>query len=90
VVNTRQRGRHIAQTLGFDGHEQVRIATAISEVARLAASGANGHIEFLLEDGSTPALRVRVRAPTSVNDGLVSGTRRTRSVRAPRSLPRSG
>jgi signal transduction histidine kinase len=74
VVNTRQRGRHIAQTLGFDGHEQVRIATAISEVARLAAASANGHIEFLLEDAPTPTLLVRVRAPTSVNGGFVSGT----------------
>jgi len=74
VVNTRQRGRHIAQTLGFDGHEQVRIATAISEVARLAAASANGHIEFLLEDAPTPTLLVRVRAPTSVNGGFVSGS----------------
>jgi len=74
VVNTRQRGRHIAQTLGFDSHEQVRIATAISEVARLAAASANGHIEFLLEDVPTPTLLVRVRAPTSVNGGFVSGT----------------
>jgi signal transduction histidine kinase len=74
VVNTRQRGRHIAQTLGFDGHEQVRIATAISEVARLAAASANGHIEFLLEHGPTPTLLVRVRAPSSVNGGFVSGS----------------
>ncbi|WP_309889853.1 ATP-binding protein [Archangium sp.] len=74
VVNTRQRGRHIAQTLGFDSHDQVRIATAISEVARLAAASANGHIEFLLEDVPTPTLIVRVRAPTSVNGGFVSGS----------------
>jgi signal transduction histidine kinase len=74
VVNTRQRGRHIAQALGFDGHEQVRIATAISEVARLAASAANGHIEFLLEDGPAPTLLVRVRVPTSLNGGFVSGS----------------
>jgi signal transduction histidine kinase/CheY-like chemotaxis protein len=73
VVNTRQRGRHIAQALGFDGQEQVRIATAISEVARLAASHANGHIEFLLEEAPVPSLLVRVRASAS-NEGLVAGS----------------
>ncbi|MCY1073422.1 ATP-binding protein [Archangium lansingense] len=72
VVNTRQRGRHIAQALGFDGQEQVRIATAISEVARLAASQSNGHIEFLLEEAPVPSLLVRVRASAS-NVGLVVG-----------------
>jgi len=73
VVNTRQRGRHIAQSLGFDGQDQVRIATAISEVARLAASQANGHIEFLLEEAPVPTLLVRVRASSS-NEGLVAGS----------------
>ncbi|WPB76504.1 ATP-binding protein [Archangium violaceum] len=72
VVNTRQRGRHIAQSLGFDGQDQVRIATAISEVARLAATQANGHIEFLLEELPEPSLLVRVRA-SSFNEGLVAG-----------------
>ena len=73
VVNIRQRGRHIAQSLGFDGHDQVRIATAISEVARLAVSGTQGHIEFLLEETPVPSLLVRVRASAS-HDGLVSGS----------------
>ncbi|MFL5358549.1 ATP-binding protein [Archangium sp.] len=73
VVNTRQRGRHIAQALGFDGQDQVRIATAISEVARLAAAEANGHIEFLLEDLPVPALLVRVRA-SATHEGLVAGS----------------
>jgi signal transduction histidine kinase len=72
VVNTRQRGRHIAQALGFDGQDQVRIATAISEVARLAASHSNGHIEFLLEEVPVPSLLVRVRA-SALNEGLVMG-----------------
>ncbi|MET0405021.1 MAG: ATP-binding protein [Cystobacter sp.] len=72
VVNIRQRGRRIAQVLGFDGQDQVRIATAISEVARLAVTQSNGHIEFLLEDSLSPSLLVRVRAPAST-PGLVSG-----------------
>jgi signal transduction histidine kinase len=75
VVNTRQRGRHIAQALGFDGQEQVRIATAVSEVARLAAADAHGSIEFVLEEEPLPALLVRVWA--SADGGLVSGGRDT-------------
>ncbi|HEX8439067.1 ATP-binding protein [Archangium sp.] len=74
VVNTRQRGRHVAQSLGFDGQEQVRIATAISEVARLAASDASGRIEFLLEETPVPALLVRVWASASPDKGLVLGS----------------
>ncbi|HYO51540.1 ATP-binding protein [Archangium sp.] len=72
VVNTRQRGRHIAQALGFEGPEQVRIATAVSEVARLAASSTHGHIEFLLEEAPVPSLLVRVWAAES-GGGLVAG-----------------
>ena len=72
VVNTRQRGRHIAQVLGFEGQEQVRIATAISEVARLAIADGNGSIEFLLEEFPAPALLVRVLAPASLQ-GLIVG-----------------
>ena len=71
VVNTRQRGRHIAQALGFDGPELVRFATAVSEVARLAAADAHGSIEFVLDEEPQPTLVVRVRA--TADDGLVSG-----------------
>ncbi|WP_434385944.1 ATP-binding response regulator [Melittangium boletus] len=73
VVNTRQRGRHIAQEMGFDAQDQVRIATAISEVARLAAAQSNGHIWFLVEDSQPPWLLVRVRTPAST-PGLMAGS----------------
>ena len=73
VVNTRQRGRHIAHAMGFDAQDQVRIATAISEVARLAAAQGNGHVEFFLEESQPPSLLVRVRAPAST-EGLVAGS----------------
>lgn len=36
VVNARQRARSIAEALGFDHHDQIRIATATSEIARNA------------------------------------------------------
>ena len=35
VVFTRQRARQIAQVLGFDTQDQTRIATAVSEIARV-------------------------------------------------------
>lgn len=42
VVSARQRGRSIAASLGFDHNEQIRIATAVSEIARNAFRYARG------------------------------------------------
>lgn len=84
VVATRQRGRHIAQALGFDGHEQVRIATAVSEVARLAAVGARGRIEFLLEEAPEACLLIRVEGPRAA---LASGPRAERLAPGPALAP---
>ena len=42
VVSARQRARSIAALLGFDHHEQIRIATAVSEIARNAFRYARG------------------------------------------------
>ncbi|MDE1162299.1 MAG: ATP-binding protein [Acidobacteriaceae bacterium] len=42
VVSARQRGRSIAELLGFDHHDQIRIATAVSEIARNAFRYARG------------------------------------------------
>src|ERR1700761_9057041 len=42
VVSARQRARSIAAALGFDHHEQIRIATAVSEIARNAFRYARG------------------------------------------------
>src|SRR5580765_896242 len=55
VVIARQRARQIAQLSGFDGQDQTRIATAVSEIARNAFRYAkNGAVEFLLEGYTTP------------------------------------
>jgi anti-sigma regulatory factor (Ser/Thr protein kinase) len=50
IVLARQQAREVAGLLGFDSHDQTRIATAVSEVARdvLNHTGA-GEIEFLVE-----------------------------------------
>jgi len=42
VVTARQRARQIAAALGFDLHEQTRIGTAVSEIARNAFRYAGG------------------------------------------------
>ena len=63
VVTARQRAREIAKLMGFDGQDQTRVATAVSEIVRNAfryASG--GKVEFAVEGASTPQLLVvRVR-----------------------------
>lgn len=50
VVKARQRARQIAALLSFDPQEQIRLATATSEIARNAFRYAKaGTVEFLLE-----------------------------------------
>lgn len=62
VVAARQCAREVARALGFDPQDQIRIATAVSELARNAVSYArDGRIEFLLEEeGTQRALVVNV------------------------------
>src|SRR6185436_12467570 len=57
-----QRARRIAELLGFDGQDQIRIATAVSEIARNAVNYAGGgKVEFLVDnDGPGQHLVVRV------------------------------
>src|SRR6478735_4086486 len=62
VVIARQRAREIAKLVGFDGQDQTRIATAVSEIARNAFRYAGGgKVEFALEGESLPQVfHVRV------------------------------
>ncbi|WP_216841248.1 ATP-binding protein [Acidobacterium sp. S8] len=58
VVYARQRAREIAGLLGFDHQEQIRLATATSELARNAYRYATGGaVDFLVRD-SKPQLFV--------------------------------
>ena len=51
VVLVRQRARQISALLGFSQQDQVRIATAVSEVARGAChQGSGGRAQFQLRD----------------------------------------
>ena len=50
VVTARQRARQVADALGFDHHDQTRIATAVSEIARNAFRYAGGgQVQFVLD-----------------------------------------
>jgi signal transduction histidine kinase/CheY-like chemotaxis protein len=63
VVTARQRARQISGLLGFEAQDQVRIATAVSEIARNAFRYAGGgEVEFSLEGERSPqVLEINVR-----------------------------
>ena len=53
----RQRTRMVAERLGFDGHDQTRLATAVSEIARNAVQYAGGGaVEFEVEGRTAPQI----------------------------------
>ncbi len=75
VVLARQRTRQIAELLGFDQQDQVRFATAVSEIARNAVQhGGGGRAEFVI-DGRVLTVTIRDQGPgiadvQAVLDGL--------------------
>jgi signal transduction histidine kinase/CheY-like chemotaxis protein len=65
VVAARQRARQIAAYLGFDVHQQTKLATAVSEIARNAFTyGGGGRVEFSIE-GQTAPQSLAIRATDS-------------------------
>jgi signal transduction histidine kinase/CheY-like chemotaxis protein len=60
VVSARQRARSIAEALGFDHHDQIRIATATSEIARNAFRYARGGDVSYEVDPETSIFRIIV------------------------------
>ncbi len=61
VALARRRTRQIGEYLGLDPQDQVRLATAVSEIARNAVQYAGGGwVQFELEAGRDPTLLVRV------------------------------
>ncbi|MET0980773.1 MAG: sensor histidine kinase [Telluria sp.] len=71
VVLVRQRARQVSALLGFAKQDQVRIATAVSEVARAAYQGGTGaRATFVLAEGGTrQQLEVTVSAPRAAPAG---------------------
>jgi signal transduction histidine kinase len=80
VVTARQRARQVADALGFDEHDQTRVATAVSEIARNAFRYAGGGaVEFGLdvENGLLTAV-VSDRGPGIPHiDDVLAGTYRS-------------
>jgi signal transduction histidine kinase/CheY-like chemotaxis protein len=61
VVQARQRARELAAELGLDNRDQIRLATATSEIARNAFRYArNGKVQFCLNVDSPQSLEVIV------------------------------
>jgi signal transduction histidine kinase/CheY-like chemotaxis protein len=84
VVLARQRARQVAASLSFDPQDQIRIATAVSEIARNAYSYAGGgRTEFRVEGSRAPQLltvTVRDRGPGIANlDEILAGRYRSRT-----------
>jgi signal transduction histidine kinase len=70
VLTARQRARQLARFIGFDQQDQIRIATATSEIARNAIEyGRDGQAEFLIDlNTETPLFIIRV---TDKGPGIV-------------------
>jgi signal transduction histidine kinase/DNA-binding response OmpR family regulator len=57
IVAARRRAREISASLGFDAHEQTRISTAVSELARNAFKYAGGGtVDYAIEGSLAPQL----------------------------------
>src|ERR1041384_5464115 len=61
VVSVRRHAREIAALLGFDGNDQTRIATAVSEIARNAYNYARGATAQFLFDLAASIYCVRIQ-----------------------------
>lgn len=74
----RQRGKQIAEVLGFETQDQTRIATAVSEIARNAYEYATGGaVEFHFDRNDRPSFRIVVRdqgGGIRVLDKVLGGT----------------
>ena len=61
AVSARQRARQLANLLGFDRQDQIRLATATSEITRNALQyGGGGRVEFAVELLPQPFFAVQV------------------------------
>ncbi|GIJ56672.1 ATP-binding response regulator [Virgisporangium aurantiacum] len=77
VFVVRQRGREVAEALGFEQPDQVRFATALSEVCRhLLGSARSAVVTFAVHDGRVEAvLQAAGAVPSGPTSGLADGVR---------------
>jgi signal transduction histidine kinase len=80
VVTVRQRAREVSAMLEFSGQDQVRVATAVSELARtIFAYASGGQVEFEIgRAGPLPALNIRIK---SSGGGIRTATADTAAAR---------
>lgn len=73
TILARQKAQEIAKLLNYDFHEQVRIATAVSESVRILLSPAcKGEVVFFIDTaGKQPKLGVRVKSAAITNNNHV-------------------
>jgi signal transduction histidine kinase len=59
IFAARQLGREVTRAVGFEAQDQTRMATALSEAARvLLAAGLETHVTFTVESHGVPSLQV--------------------------------
>ena len=77
VVQARQRTRRVAEIFGFDTQDQVRLATAVSEVARVAVQTAGGGRAEFIADERTLTITLRDHGPDAFDSRAdLTGARR--------------
>jgi signal transduction histidine kinase len=74
VVLVRQRARQVSALLGFSQQDQVRIATAVSEVSRAYQQRGGGRATFALsDDGRRQHLEVEICPPATPGRASAAG-----------------
>jgi signal transduction histidine kinase len=70
IFAVRQLGREVARSVGMESQDQTRIATALSEVARLVlAAGGNADVAFVAVAGGKPTLWVEMVSAATPDSG---------------------
>ena len=82
VLTARQRARQLARLTGLDHQDQIRIATATSEIARNAVEYGKGRrVEFLIDPNADPPLfvvRISDKGPGIADrDAILAGQYRS-------------
>ncbi|HEX8626836.1 MAG TPA: hypothetical protein VF755_01535, partial [Catenuloplanes sp.] len=61
IFVVRQRGRQVAAAIGLGNQDQIRVATALSELARhLLLHGRGAEVAFVAQAADTPTLWVEM------------------------------
>ncbi len=82
IVTLRKSARRVSELIGFEGQDQTRIATAVSEISRNAFEyGGGGQADFYIaDDAGVPRLQIVIedRGPgIAALDDVLSGARRS-------------